>query len=172
LFCAKGRSGGVIDSDLEWLLCVMPSLMGEGSGHGALVAALERGQALGGGCASSDGAEEAVERARPHVERARRLTAIWARLELTHRRVLHAHYYQPRSHWRPGVRAHLGELAGACKVLTPMWDSLELACSNASQSGHSARIKRELGRAERALAAAHRAWRDAKVEAASNWVDG
>jgi hypothetical protein len=160
----------VTDPDLEWFLCVMPALMGEGSGHGALVAALERGQSLGGGCASSAGAEDAVERARPHVERARRLRAVWARLGLEHRRVLEAHYYQPRAHWRPGVQAHLGELAGACKLLTPMWESLELACSNASQSGHAARIKRELRRAERALSAAHRAWRDAKAEAASSWA--
>lgn len=160
----------MIDPDLEWFLCVMPALMGEGSGHGALVAALERGQALGGGCASSEGAEEAVERARPHVERSRRLRGIWARVEPKHRRVLEAHYYQPRSHWRPGVSAHLGELAGVCKLMTPLWDSLELACSNASQSGHAERIKRELSRAWQALSAAHRAWRDAKAEAAVSWV--
>jgi hypothetical protein len=158
------------DPDLEWLLCVMPALMGEGSGYGAILAALERGQALGGSSPSSAGAEDAVERARPHVERSRRLRAIWGALELQHRRVLEAHYYQPRSQWRHGVAAHLGELAGACKHLTPLWNSLELACSNAAQTGNAARIHRELGRAERAVSAAHRAWWAAKAEAVSNWV--
>lgn len=158
------------DPDLDWLLCVMPALMGEGSGHGAILAALERGQALGGGSSGSAGAEEAVERARPHVERSRRLLAVWGRLEVQHRRVLEAHYYQPRSQWRHGVQAHLGELAGACKHLAPLWSSLELACSNAAQTGNAARIQRELDRAYRAVAAAHRAWRDAKRDAVSNWM--
>jgi hypothetical protein len=157
------------DPDLEWLLCVMPALMGEGSGHGAIVAALERGQALGGGFSSSAGAEDAVERARPHVERARRLRGVWVRLKAQDRLVLEAHYYQPRSQWCPGVRAHLGELAGTCKLLTPMWASLELACSNASQPGHAARIQREIGRAQRALTLAHRAWKDARAEAVLSW---
>jgi hypothetical protein len=160
----------VHDPDLEWLLCVMPALMGESSGYGAIVAALERGQALGGGSPSSAGAEEAVERARPHVERSRRLRAIWGGLALQHRRVLEAHYYQPRSQWRHGVHAHLGELAGACKHLAPLWLSLELACSNAAHTGNAARIRRELGRAERAVAAAHRAWWAAKAAAVSNWM--
>lgn len=158
------------DLDLEWLLCVMPTLMGEGSGHGAILAALERGQALGGGSPSSAGAEDAIERARPHAERSRRLRAIWSRLDLQHRRVLEAHYYQSRSQWRPGVHAHLGELAGACKLLAPLWQSLELACSNAAQAGNAARIHRELGRAERAVLAAHQAWRNAKAAAVANWI--
>lgn len=160
------------DPDLEWLLCVMPALMGEGSGHGAIIAALERGQALGGGSASSASAEEAVERARPHVERARRLRAVWARLEQQSRRILEAHYYQSCTQWRPGVDAHLGDLAAVCKLLTPLWDGLELACSNASQTSHAARIARELARAERAVASAHQAWRNAKAGAVSSWVSG
>jgi hypothetical protein len=158
------------DPDLEWLLCVMPALMGEGSGHGAILAALERGQALGGGSTGSAGAEDAVERARPHVVRSRRLRAIWGVLALQHRLVLEAHYYQPRSQWRHGVAAHLGELAGACKHLAPIWNSLELACSNAAHTGNAARIRRELRRAEHAVAAAHRAWWAAKAAAVADWM--
>ena len=151
----------------------MPALMGEGSSHGAIIAALERGQALGGGGSGSNGAEEAMERARPHVARSRRLMAVWARLELPHRRVLAAHYCAPpRSRYRPGVHAHLGELAGVCELLTPIWQSLELACSNAAQPRHSARIARELARARRAISAAHRAWRSARGQAVLTWASG
>src|SRR5262245_41318507 len=95
------------DPDLEWLLCEAPALLGQRSGHGAVIAALERGP---GGSASTEGAWDAVERARPHVARARRLRAAWGSLAPDHRRLLEAHYSGPACRGA-GVVAQLGELA-------------------------------------------------------------
>jgi hypothetical protein len=86
------------DPDLEWLLCVLPSLLGcVGSGHSGLVAALERGQALGGGGNVPDSrrAEDTFERALPHLARARRQEDVWARPSTEQRRILEAHYRRP-----------------------------------------------------------------------------
>lgn len=158
------------DPDLEWLLCVMPSLMGERSGHGALVAALESGTP-GSGSASSAGAEDAAGRAMPHVARARRLMAVWATLGAQHRLILQAHYLRPASRAH-GVGVHLGELAAVCLLLTKRRHELELACSNASRPLHAERIQGELRRARRAVEAAHQAWRTARAASVLTWLGG
>jgi hypothetical protein len=156
----------VLDPDLEWLLNIAPSMLGERSGHGAVVSALEGG---GSGAFDSGSAENVVERARPHCARARRLREVWALLDAPTRRILVAHY-TPRSGWAPGVVAMLGVYASAAMVLTANRAKLELACCHGSLVGNQIRIRREMGRAERAVATAHRAWRSAKTESMIRWV--
>lgn len=146
------------DPDLEWFLCEMPGLLGESSGHGALIAALERGP---GGAASPDGAWEAVERARPHVARARRLRATWARLAPDERRLLATHYAAPACRLA-GVLAQLGALAPAALALTSDRRALEQACGHPSGAGSGKRIAEARRLATRALMHAHRAWSSAR----------
>lgn len=148
-----------VDADLEWLLCTAPSLMGLRSTHGGIVAALEGG---GSGAFDSSAAEAQVERAIPHVARARRLGAIWAQLDGPTRRILTTHY-TPRSSWPPGVTAMLGVFAAAAMALTGDRDRLEVACCHGALAANQAIIRRERGRAERAVSRAHRAWRDARA---------
>lgn len=156
------------DRDLEWLLCEMPGLMGETSGHGALVAALERGP---GGSSSSERAWRTVERARPHAARATRLKAIWASLAPDHRQLLKEHYTAPASR-RPGVAAQLGELAGVALVLAADRGRLEAACSHATEPRHARLIAEARRAAQRALSQAHRAWASARQAAVLSWARG
>lgn len=156
------------DRDLEWLLCEMPALMGETSGHAAVVAALERGP---GGSSSSERAWEAVARARPHAERARRLLAIWASLAPDHRELLRAHYTAPASR-RPGVAAQLGELAGAALALASDRGRLEAACSHPTAPQHARLIASARRAAQSALGRAHRAWVAARAGTVLSWVGG
>lgn len=158
----------ITDPDLEWLLCVAPGLLGQQSGHGAIVAVLEGG---GSGAFDSAAAEAVVERARPHVARARRLRAIWAELDRDSRRLLEVHY-TPRSGWAPGVAAMLGSFAGVALALCEDRRRLELACCHGSLPVNRALIRRELARAERAVARAHRLWRDARDAELTGWVCG
>lgn len=157
-----------VDPDLEWFLSVAPSLMGCRSTHGGIVAALEGG---GSGAFDSSAAEAQVERALPHVARARRLGRIWATVDPTSRQVLVTHY-APRSSWPPGVTAMLGTVASVAMSLTTDQARLELACCHGTLAAHQALIRRERGRAERAVSRAHRAWRDAKDESMLRWVHG
>lgn len=154
------------DRDLEWLLCEMPALMGETSGHAALVAALERGP---GGSSSSDRAWQAVERARPHAARARRLKAVWALLAPDHRQLLVEHYTAPASR-RPGVAAQLGELAAVGLALASDRGRLEAACSHATEPKHARLIAEARRAAQRALSQAHRAWTSARDATVLSWA--
>jgi hypothetical protein len=154
------------DPDLEWLLCVCPAMLGQRSTHGAFTARLEGG---GSGAFDSSAAEALVERARPHVARARRLSAVWAQLDALTREVLVTHY-TPRSGWPPGVVAMLGALAAVAMSMTRDRARLELACCHGALAANQAVIRRERGRAERAIHRAHRAWRDAKDASMSAWV--
>lgn len=148
----------VRDPDLEWLLCEAPALLGQRSGHGAVIAAMERGP---GGSASTEGAWDAVERARPHVARARRLRAAWGILAPDHRRLLEAHYSGPACRGA-GVVAQLGEFARAALVLCSDRAALERACGHPSGKS-SGRVIAEARRlAQRALGHAHRAWDGAR----------
>lgn len=154
------------DTDLEWFLCEMPALLGETSGHGAVIAALERGP---GGSQGSDGAWEAVERARPHVARARRLKAVWVMLAPDHRQLLQVHYTAPACR-RQGVLAQLGELAAVALALASDRGKLEGACSHPAAAHNARRIAEARGMAQRALAQAHRAWVSARQSAVlSSW---
>lgn len=155
-----------VDADLEWLLAVCPSLLGLRSTHGGIVAALEGG---GSGAFDSSAAEAQVERAIPHVARARRLGAIWATLDAPTRRLLTTHY-TPRSSWPPGVTAMLGVFASVAMTMTKDQDRLELACCHGALAANQAIIRRERGRAERAVSRAHRAWRDAKDASMIRWA--
>lgn len=155
-----------VDPDLEWLLTVAPSVMGARSTHGGIVAALEGG---GSGAFDSSAAEAQVERALPHVARARRLGAIWAQLDGPTRRLLTTHY-QSRSSWPPGVTAMLGVFTGVTMALTKDKARLELACCHGTLAVNQAVIRRERGRAERAVNRAHRAWRDAKTASMLRWA--
>lgn len=155
------------DPDIEWLLCQMPALMGEGSGHQALVAALEGGSA--GGAASSAGAESTCERALPHVPRARRLLGVWRAVGAEHRRVLLAHYSAPASR-APGVDAQLGALASVCLIKPANRARLEAACSHPSDPNHARRIADARRAAQRAVDEAHRAWRGAWRKAMLSWM--
>jgi hypothetical protein len=85
------------------------------------------------------------------------------------RRILEAHY-TPRSGWAPGVVAHLGVYASACMALTANRAKLELACCHGALTGNQIRIQRELGRAERAVRAAHRSWTEKKRENMIAWI--
>jgi len=158
------------DPDIAWLLCEAPGLLGERSSHAAVVAALESGTP-GNGSPSSSMAEDRIERARPHIARARRLQSIWACMRPEARALLLVHY-TPRNHWPPGVLPHLGRLSALCLHLAPRRASLEMACSNAILPQHAATIRRALDRARRALAAAHRAWRAAKADHVLTWMRG
>jgi hypothetical protein len=155
-----------VDADLEWLLTVAPSLMGLRSTHGGIVAALEGG---GSGAFDSSAAEAQVERAITHVARARRLGAVWATLDGPARRILTTHY-TPRSSWPPGVTAMLGVFAGVTMAMTTDKARLELACCHGTLAANQAIIRRERGRAERAVSRAHRAWRDAKTASMLEWA--
>lgn len=148
----------VRDPDLEWLLCEAPALLGERSGHGAVIAALERGP---GGASSTEGAWDAVERARPHEGRLRRLRRAWALLAPDERQLLSAHYSGPACRGA-GVVAQLGELARAALALASDRRALELACANPAGSGSARRIADGRRLARRALAQAHRAWQGAR----------
>ncbi len=144
----------VRDPDLEWLLCEAPALLGQRSGHAAVIAALERGP---GGATGSEGAWDAIERARPHETRVRRLRAAWALLPPDHRRLLEVHYSAPACR-AAGVLAQLGELARAALALCSDRRGLELACGHPSGPGSARRIAEARKLAERALRHAHRAW--------------
>ena len=144
----------VRDPDLEWLLCEAPSLLGQRSGHAAVIAALERGP---GGSSGAEGAWDAVERARPHEARVRRLRGAWALLPPDHRRLLEVHYAAPACR-AAGVLAQLGELARAALALCGDRRALELACGHPSGSGSARRIAEARKVAERSLRHAHRAW--------------
>lgn len=148
----------VRDPDLEWLLCEAPALLGQRSGHAAVIAALERGP---GGASSTDGAWDAVERARPHESRVRRLRAAWALLPPDHRRLLEVHYSGPACR-AAGLAAQLGELARAALALCSDRRALELACGHPSGAGSARRIADARKLAERALRNAHRAWSSAR----------
>jgi hypothetical protein len=163
------RAMNVKDPDIEWLLCQMPALMGETSGHQAIVAALEGGAA--GGSASSAGAESTCERARPHVPRARRLLGVWAMLGTEHRRVLRAHYTAPVSR-RPGVDVHLGPLASVGLLNPATRSKLEAACSHATDPRNARLIGEARRAAQRAVVDAHRAWRGAFQKAMLTWMSG
>ena len=156
------------DPDLEWLLCEAPALLGERSGHAAVVAALERGP---GGAQSTDGAWDAVERARPHAARFRRLRAAWTLVAPDHRRLLVVHYTAPASR-AAGVPAQLGELARAALALCSDRRALELACGHPSGSGSAKRIAEARGLATRALRQAHRAWSSARRAEVLTWLGG
>ena len=148
----------VRDPDLEWLLCEAPALFGERSGHGAVIAALERGP---GGAPSTDGAWDAIDRARPHEARARRLRAAWVRLAPDERRLLEVHYRGPACRLA-GVGAQLGELARAALLVCSDRTALAHACGHPSGSGSARRIAEARRVATRALANAHRAWLGAR----------
>lgn len=154
------------DDDLEWLLCQAPALLGLRSTHGGIVAALEGG---GSGAFDSSAAESLCERALPHVARARRLGVVWAALDAPTRRVLVTHY-TPRASWPPGVTAMLGVYAAVTMSMTTDRARLELACCHGALATNQAVIRRERGRAERAVARAHRAWREAKTASMIAWV--
>jgi hypothetical protein len=156
------------DPDLEWLLCELPALLGERSGHGALIAALERGP---GGVSSGDGAWDAIERARPHVARARRLRAAWSRLAPDERGILQVHYTAPACR-EVGVNAQLGALAAAAVALSSNRRALQLACGHPAGAGNAARIAEARRLATRALAHAHRAWLGARRELVLTWAGG
>lgn len=160
------------DPDIEWLLCVLPSLLGSvGSGHSGLVAALERGQSLGGGggVPHSRRAEETVERALPHLARARRLEDVWSRLSTEHRRILEVHY-RGASLRLPGFTAQLGRLDRVCLLLSSERAALEAACTHPTERSNAARIRREVANAERAVTEAHRAWGRAKDQSIADWM--
>jgi hypothetical protein len=157
------------DPDIEWLLCQMPALMGETSGHQAIVAALEGGAA--GGSASSAGAESTCERARPHVPRARRLLGVWAMVAPEHRVVLRAHYAAAVSR-SPGVDVHLGALASVCLLNLATRAKLEAACSHATEPRNARLILEARREAQRAVADAHAAWRGAWRKAMLTWMSG
>lgn len=146
------------DPELEWFLCEMPAALGETSGHGAVIAALERGP---GGARSSDGAWEVVERARPHVARARRLRSVWVKLAPDERHLLQVHYTAPACR-HGGVMAQLGELAPAALALSSDRRALELACGHPAGAGNGRRLAEARRLAVRALAHAHRAWQSAR----------
>jgi hypothetical protein len=148
----------VRDTDLEWFLCEAPALLGQRSSHAAVIAALERGP---GGAQSTDGAWDAVERARPHEGRMRRLRAAWARLAPDERRLLEVHYGGPACR-QAGVAAQLGELARAALALCSDRRALELACGHPSGTGSARRIAEARRLATRALSNAHRAWSSAR----------
>lgn len=158
----------VRDPDLDWLLCELPALLGERSGHGAVVAALERGP---GGAQSSDSAWDAVERARPHVARARRLRGAWVLLAPDHRRLLAVHYAAPACR-EAGVLAQLGELARAALALCSDRRALEIACGHPSGKGSARRIAEARKLAERAVRHAHRAWSSARSAEVLTSVSG
>lgn len=142
------------DPDLEWLLCEAPALLGQRSGHGAVVAALERGP---GGSSSTDAAWDTIERARPHTGRLRRLRRAWALLAPDERRLLEAHYAGPACR-AAGVAPQLGELARAALALCSDRRALEQACGHPSGAGSARRIAEARRLASRALSHAHRAW--------------
>jgi hypothetical protein len=144
----------VRDPDLEWLLCEAPALLGQRSGHAAVVAALERGP---GGAQSNDSAWDAIERARPHERRVRRLRAAWALLAPDARRLLEVHYSGPACR-AAGVSAQLGELARAALALCSDRSALEQACGHPAGTGSAKRIAEARRLATRALSNAHRAW--------------
>lgn len=154
------------DPDLEWLICQAPSLLGLRSTHGGIVAALEGG---GSGAFDSSAAEAQVERALPHVARARRLGAVWATLDTPTRKLLELHY-TPKSSWPPGVTAMLGAFTSVAMAMTTDRAKLELACCHGALAANQAVIRRERGRAKRAVNRAHRAWQAAKDASMIAWV--
>ena len=158
----------VRDPDLEWMLCELPALLGERSGHGAVIAALERGP---GGASSSDGAWDAVERARPHLARARRLRAAWALLAPDERQLLQVHYTAPACR-AAGMTAQLGALAAAAVALCSDRRALERACGHPAGAGNGRRIAEARRLAHRALSHAHRAWLGARRAEVLTWASG
>jgi len=156
------------DPDLEWYLCVLPALLGATSGHGALVAALERGP---GGAQGSDGAWATIERARPHLPRARRLRGAWVLLAPDERHVLQVHYTAPACR-HGGVTSQLGQLAPAALALCSDRRALEIACGHPSGAGNGRRLADARRLATRALSHAHRAWQGARRAAVLTWVGG
>jgi|SRR5688572_89627 len=156
------------DDELEWLLCVAPSLLGVGSGHGGFVAALERGQVAGGSPDSSQ-AEERIHRVRPQLAQARQLHHRYCRLAPEHRRTLEAHYTAPASR-SSGVHATLGALAGVCLSRGPR-KALEAACLNPTERQHAKLLRASLRTAEGAVREAHLAWRAERQRDMAAWID-
>jgi hypothetical protein len=145
----------------------LPPCSGLRSTHGGIVAALEGG---GAGAFDSSAAEAQVERARPHVARARRLGAVWAQLDAPARKLRIETQYTPRSGWPPGVSAMLAPFTAVVVAMTTDRARLELACCHGALASNQSLIRRERGRAERAVSRAHRAWKDAKDASMSAWV--
>jgi hypothetical protein len=146
------------DPDLDWLLCEAPALLGQRSGHAAVIAALERGP---GGAQSTDSAWDAIDRARPHEGRVRRLRAAWARLAPAERRLLEVHYTAPACR-AAGVLSQLGGVAAAALAVCSDRSALEQACGHPSGEGSARRISEARKLAERALRQAHRTWSSAR----------
>jgi hypothetical protein len=123
--------------------------MGARPTHGGIVAALEGG---GAGAFDSSAAKAQVERARPHVARA----GVW---EPSGRRSggLLTHY-TPRSSWPPGVTAMLGTFASVAMAQITDRARLELVCCHGTLTAIVAVMRRERGRAERAVNITHRAY--------------
>jgi hypothetical protein len=155
------------DDDLEWLLCVVPGLLGVGSGHGGFVAALERGQ-VKGGIADSSQAEEKIHRVQPQLGQARLLHRRYLRLPRECRKTLEAHYTAPACR-AAGVQATLGMLTGVCFYQGPR-QALEKACRNPTEPQHAKLIRSSLRAAEKAVTEAHRAWRAARQEDLLAWI--
>lgn len=160
------------DHNLDWLLNVAATALGERSSLGAQIAVIERG----GASRSTDAPEWRGDLAA--VSRARDLSRVWRRLRVVDQRVLVAHYVGSMreelrsssgevtgySAWPRGVAAHLGERPGVALLLAGTAGALgELltACSDAKAPGSAAVIARWADRARIATEDAHRAWQDA-----------
>jgi hypothetical protein len=64
----------------------------------------------------------------------------------------------------------LGVFAAVAMTMTTDRARLELACCHGALASNQAIIRRERGRAERAVNRAHRAWREAKDALMRAWV--
>lgn len=163
-----------LDDDVAWYLQCSPSIMGETSGYGAFVAALERGTVRRGGVANIDiysdrqigwGPEERLG----EIERARRLRAVWQRLSSEDQDILCLRY-TTRSEWPPGVVSRFGQLAAIALYLAPDRSKVLRACECPATPHALSVIDGALRRAERANRRAHEAWRQARNERYQEWV--
>lgn len=159
------------DANLDWLLNCSSSAMGQRGTTAAVIAAIERGGASG----SCNLDELMLERigygqgGTNAVTRERRLRHRWAVLPTEHARVLAVHY-APR---RAGDKAeqHVGFCARVAVVFAADPAALLRACDRVTDGGAADTRREARERAEKAVRAAHRAWRTTAIVEAKAWAE-
>lgn len=130
-----------VDPDLKWFLAVAPSFMGLRSTHGGIVAALEGG---GARAFDSSASQAQVERARPHVARARRLGTARPGDAPGLDHPLHAALLM--APWRPLASWRCSEhFTAVAMSMTTDRARLELACCHGTLASNLSVIRRERG---------------------------
>lgn len=167
------QAGGY-DAELEQWLTQESSLLGERSAFGGLIASIERGT---GGCKGSKGC--GMTRHEPFetwtywgdvfkaVDRTTACRQAFFRLELQERWLLCARYLANKGKLPPGLIGGLGDLAAVAVVLADCLGLSARLWSDTADEKRKAKLSRWESMAAIALEEAHRSWKTARAQVAT-----